>query len=81
MEMEWLVVLNDRVWILYLLARFSLFLPGIQLEIWAKDGHSVALRVHGVSCGCLQGFHENVMKPHFTSLPSSYGTAVFQFRI
>ena len=31
-----MVALNDRVWILCFLARFSMILSGIQLVIWAR---------------------------------------------
>ena len=36
MEMIWLVALNDRVWLLCFLARFSMILSGIQLVICAR---------------------------------------------
>ena len=44
--------LKDRVCILYFFARLSVILPGIQLEICAKNRHIILLRVHALSYGC-----------------------------
>ena len=79
MEMTWLVALNDRVWILCFLARFSMILSGIQLVIWARTDIVCFVGVIAFSYGCLVAAIKMSMTPIFSTAPSSYGTAVFIF--
>ena len=76
MEMTWLVALNEQVWILCFLARFSMILSGIQLVIWARTDIACLVGVMAFSYGCLVAAIKMSMTPIISTAPSSYGTAV-----